>query len=279
MMPVLNWCVYALLNPLSISLLGIALAITIKLCFLRSQCNAERKKIIYICSWVLVMFSLVWLWFWSTKVAYKCIGGWLEQPYAKYATKDGFENSGAKTWGPLVEEYPCADAIVLLGGGMGCHTNGCPYSNMCNPADRVWHAVRLYRAGKAPLIIASGISDEYATKPLLEDFGIPESAMIFESDSVNTEQNAKFVEKVLGANRKVLLVTSAWHMRRSELLFRKYAPGLRVVPAPTDFEAMMTIMHPDGFRLAHLLPDPATLAQNCAMFKELLGLFGYTYIR
>jgi len=51
------------------------------------------------------------------------------------------------------------------------------------------------------------------------------------------QENAKFVETVLATkntkNAKILLVTSAWHMRRSLLMFKKYVPKLDVIPAAT----------------------------------------------
>ena len=291
MVDLINKLVYVVLNPFGVAMLGLLGAVGLKVLALFFVRNVKRRKRIFRLSWFLVCVSFMWAWVWSTKVVYKELGGWLERPYVKYADKESFAQSGEWTWGPVVEDYPNADAIVVLGGGMGCHTNGCPYANMSSPADRVWHAVRLYRAGKAPVIIASGCAEQWATKPLLRDFGIPEEAVIFETDSVNTEENAKFTDRLVHGLRaskmvgdqiskpRILLVTSAWHMRRSEFLFRKYAPGLEIIPSPTDFEATMTIMHPDGFRLNHILPDPAMLATNSAMLKEILGLVGYTIFR
>lgn len=288
MIDFINKSVYLFFNPLGVTGLGILLAVILKMIGLFAAKDLSCRRRMYRVACILLGLTFIWLWVWSTKAIYKELGGWLERPYVKYADKAKFDVSGSATWGPRVEEYPTADAIVILGGGMSCHTNGCPYANMSSPADRVWHAVRLYRAGRAPLIISSGYSDLWSTKPLLMDFGIPESAMLFETDSVNTEQNAKFVYRLLhdrqakdarGTKPRILLVTSAWHMRRSEFMFRKYAPDLDIIPAPTDFEATMSIMHPDGFRFNHLLPDPQMLAVNCAMFKEILGIVGYKLFR
>ena len=161
----------------------------------------------------------------------------------------------------LAEEMPEADAIVLLGGGMAAAPGHYPYADMAPAADRVWHAARLYKAGKAPLIIPSGSGDLASTVPLLRDFGVPQAAILVEGKARNTEENAKFVsvllEQMASANKpsssssqllnastpqraqakpKVLLVTSAWHMRRSLLMYERYAPNLEVIPAATDYE-------------------------------------------
>ena len=144
------------------------------------------------------------------------------------------------------EDAPSADAVVLLGGSMGANTNAYPYAEMWTGADRVWHAACLYKAGKAPRFIASGNGDRVSTLPLLLDFGVPESAVVFEDESRNTEENARFVERLLTASdksgtqlptandqqptKKILLVTSAYHMRRAMLMYRKYAQNHPPVP-------------------------------------------------
>ena len=100
---------------------------------------------------------------------------------------------------PIVkaEEAPKADAIVLLGGGMGSNKNVYPYAEMWGGADRVWHAARLYKAGKAPIVIPTGCGERDSAVPLLRDLGVPESAIMVEDAARNTEENARFVERML----------------------------------------------------------------------------------
>ena len=57
---------------------------------------------------------------------------------------------------PMVESFPEADVIVLLGGSMGIETNTSSYAEMATSADRVWQTARLYKAGKAQQVIATG---------------------------------------------------------------------------------------------------------------------------
>ena len=193
----------------------------------------------------------------------------------------------------MAEDAPKADAIVLLGGGMGANPRVYPYAEMWGGADRVWHAARLYNAGKAPMIIPTGCGERESSFPLLRDFGVPESAIIIEDAARNTEENARFVEKLINSRvehvervdekaveackPKVLLVTSAWHMSRSVLMYKKYAPSLEIIPAATDYEVRVRVGHP--FELGDLWPSADYLHGNTAMFKEWLGYWGYRLLR
>ena len=186
-----------------------------------------------------------------------------------------------------VETLPQADAIVVLGGGMCACRAVSPYAEMFAAADRAWHAARLYKAGRAPLVIPTGTGEESSTVPLLLDLGVPRTAIRVEDQARNTEENARFVERLLaGAGRaegaprpRVLLVTSAWHMRRSLLMYRRYAPGLDIVPAAADYDATMCHAMPAAGNMPKIFPDASSLAQTKVMFKELVGYWGYRILR
>lgn len=221
--------------------------------------------------------SFAWFWLWSTPMMYRWIGGSLEREWPVV----------------LAEDAPKADAIVLLGGGMGANPKVYPYAEMWSGADRVWHAARLYKAGKAPLVIPTGVGERESTLPLLLDLGVPESAVMVEDEARNTEENAKFVEKLINSRvehvervdendaearkPRALLVTSAWHMRRSVLMYRKYAPSLEIIPAAADYEATVCTGHPFCFK--DIWPDSVMLMVNSTMFKEYIGYWGYRLLR
>lgn len=254
-MYLLNKIVGGCLNPLVI---GLVMVVASGLCLWRNRRNMGLG---------LLVGSVAWFWLWSTPVMYRWLGGALESEW------------------PVVkaEDAPKADAIVLMGGGMGSNTNVYPYAEMWNGADRVWHAARLYKAGKAPVVIPTGAGERESAVPLLLDLGVPESAIVVEGEARNTEENAKFVEKMLeprntqNTRKTVLLVTSAWHMRRSVLMYRKYAPSLDVIPAATDYEATVNTCRP--FKFANLWPDANMLFVNSYIFKEYLGYWGYMILR
>ena len=186
------------------------------------------------------------------------------------------------------EEMPVADAIVLLGGATRAAVYPRSMTEMNEAGDRLLQAVRLYRDGKAPLIIASGGAIDWlgsATPEadgmleILEFMDIPPDSIIVESSARNTYENALRVREIaddLGIER-VLLVTSALHTPRSVGIFEKQ--GFTVVPAPTDFlvtrgdasAATASV----GARIYHLVSDAQYLALSTKALKEYLGIAVY----
>lgn len=171
---------------------------------------------------------------------------------------------------------PTADAIVVLGGGISPPSDDNPQPNLHDAADRVWHAARLFRAGKAPRLVLSGggdpdrrsVSEAQAMKQLLTEWHIPESAMLLEEHSRTTAENAQMTFKLLqrqGA-RSVLLVTSAMHMRRARALFEEV--GFTVIPAATDHGAQDTSRWPWWRKW---LPDTGALEGSSRALKEWVG--------
>ncbi|MBQ6137892.1 MAG: YdcF family protein [Kiritimatiellae bacterium] len=231
--------------------------------------------------------TVAWLWLWMTPAMTWVVGVPLEREFLV----DGRV--------PAVETFPEADAIVLLGGGMGAETNLSPYAEMWMSADRVWQAARLFKAEKASKIIATGDYAKDTTLPLLKEFGVGEEAVSF-LDARTTEEEAKGLRelfsraeriegeegsrkerkerkedsRVEGGEGKILLVTSAWHMKRARLMFKKYAPEIDVVCAPADFENLVM-----ATRKMPLLPDPYCFYINSTAFHEWVGIVGYRVFR
>lgn len=277
----LNKVVGAMLNPVAVALILMVIGIVFV--------SRGRKRL----ALGFVLGSAIWLWLWGTPLAYRFMGVALEREWPVV----------------LAEDAPKVDAIVILGGGMGVNTNVCVYAEMWGGADRVWHAARLWKAGKAPIVITSGAGDRESTVPLLRDLGIPDAAIVVEDKARNTEENAKFVEEILlersggvesvgvreferggvaksdspthprtySPTFKILLVTSAWHMRRSVLMFKRYAPNLDIIPAATDYEASIRMGH--EFSMTELLPSADYLSLNSSCFKEHIGYWGYRLLR
>ena len=70
-----------------------------------------------------------------------------------------------------------------------------------------------------------------------------------------------------GKAPRILLVTSAYHMSRAEMLFR--LAGLEVIPFPVDFQIKLGIT-PRSF-----IPSGETLKQTDAALKEIYGRVYY----
>ena len=250
MMYYLNKTVGFVISPIGIAILGGLVAL---LC--------ARLKRQHIAKW-LGWLTIAWLYLWMTPIMTWVVGVRLEREFLV----DGRV--------PMVETFPEADAIVLLGGSMGIETNISSYAEMWSGADRVWQVARLYKAGKAPIVIATGNGAIDTTLPLLKDFGLPGGIVSFH-DARNTEEEAKLVERM--GYKKILLVTSAWHMKRARLMFEKYAPSVEVVCAPADFENSMVAARP--FFFSGFLPDPGAFMGNSVALHEWVGIVGYKLFR
>lgn len=209
---------------------------------------------------ILLIVALGWLWLWSTPVFSDWIRASLERRYP-----------------PLpVAKLPAVDAIVVLGGAMeAAKPPERLYPDLNAAADRVWHAARLFRAGKAPLILVSGGNlpwsgidrpEAAVIAELLQEFGVPATAIVLEPNSRTTRENrdnSLLILHSLGVHR-ILLVTSALHMPRALALFE--ATDLEAIPAPTDFEVHERPQHP-----LRWLPDAQALSDSSRAFKEYLG--------
>ncbi|KHD07711.1 hypothetical protein PN36_15880 [Candidatus Thiomargarita nelsonii] len=181
-----------------------------------------------------------------------------------------------------IESSPVADAVVVLGGGVGSAEPPRLAPDLNQASDRVLHAARLYRAGKAPVVIVSGggIAWQDATKPItipmktiLQECGVPATAIIMETNSLNTYQNALETKRILekqGLNR-VLLVTSALHMPRALATLR--SAGINAIPSPTDFEGIDR----EQRTILDWLPQANILERTTRIIKEYMGLAVYRW--
>ena len=254
-MYVLNKIVWFFLNPLVVPLVGAIVGATL----------CRRRAI-----WRILLFaSLALLWFESTMMCVCLLGLPLERKYL--ATQS-------------VDSLPNADAIVLLGGGIGKNED-MTYPDMFEGADRVWHAARLWKAGKAPFVVVSGSNDLNAAVPLLLDLGVPREAIVVDNKSRNTYENSRFTERLLleraeamaasNAMRavdavppNVLLVTSAWYMPRACGNFSR--TSLSVVPAACDFSTFNSY-HGVWHWWDWIAPSADSMMRTNYLFKEWLG--------
>ncbi|MEA3290907.1 MAG: YdcF family protein, partial [Pseudomonadota bacterium] len=145
-----------------------------------------------------------------------------------------------------VAEVEQGDLIVTLGGALSLPLAPRLEPDMTGSADRIWHAARLYKAGKAPRVFVAGGNvfpgyhehgEAAYTSKLLQEWGVPAVDIAFETGSRSTAENAWATKNHLRENgpdkAKVLLVTSAAHMPRALAVFR--AAGIDAVPAATDY--------------------------------------------
>lgn len=247
----INKIVGWVLSPLGVAFLGAAFSWTLW--------RLRWRKTSRALAWTLAIS----LWFLSTGFGVRLIGVPLEY---------GAEYSGfmPKFCGDI-RGLPKADAICVLGGGVGYHEN-CHALEMNLSSDRVRQGARLYRAGLAPKVICTSKGTPLSTAPLLEEMGVDPKAIVCLEEPRNTEEEAATI-KSYGVKR-ILLVTSAWHMKRAKARFVNQ--GFEVVEAPTDYEMSAVAEKPIEF--ADFVPNADALLRNSDAIKEWIGRFGYWVI-
>lgn len=198
---------------------------------------------------------------------------------------------------PPLESGQTADAIVVLGGGTVTKSPPRQTVELNGAADRIIYAAQLYRDGTAPYVVLGGSyigwrdgevrTEDGIASPASEMaemmsgiLGIPEEALLTQDRSLNTYEEAVEDAKLLkekGLNR-ILLVSSATHMRRAVPLFEKQ--GLEVIPAPTDYsfsdqEWENLLRFDAATALSFVIPTVSNMSALQNAMKEYLGYFTY----
>lgn len=132
----------------------------------------------------------------------------------------GLGAAGLTTAGSLLvipEQAQAADVILVLGG------DGPP---------RAVRAAALFRAGLAPRVLVSGDGDCRDIQDIIVAHGVPLEAVLLECESRNTYENAALSAPLLTGlhARKVLLVTSWFHLHRALACLTSAAPTVRWLP-------------------------------------------------
>ena len=178
--------------------------------------------------------------------------------------------------GPLkISQVPQkADCIVVFAGGVGeSGKAGQGYE------ERVEYAVELYKKGYADSIMFSSgymyiFKEPMLMKALAVSLGVPESAIILEDKAGNTYYNVMFTKEILNKKgwRRVLLVSSPYHMRRVALVAKKIAPQIEIIYTPLPHSLFYSHgIDSEGRRLF----KQANLEQIEGVIHEYLGILLY----
>lgn len=147
-------------------------------------------------------------------------------------------------------------------------------------ADRYLHTLMLYKKGHIRKIIVSGglgllrkthHSEAAEVRTLLLLAGVPQTDILLEDKSHNTYENAQFTRRLLRRHpeiKSVLLVTSAFHMRRASACFNKAGIGHTIFPA--DFYSSDRLA-----KFEFLIPSEEALSQWSRLVREVGGYLVY----
>jgi uncharacterized SAM-binding protein YcdF (DUF218 family) len=177
---------------------------------------------------------------------------------------------------PLQDVLVKADAVVVLGGGVrDLSWIPAPPAPSDAAFSRLVAGIQLVRSLKIPLVLSGGsgsiapglVREADAMREIAVRMGIPADWIRTDAVSRNTWENAKETRKILG-NDTIILVTSAFHMKRAAGLFRKQ--GFTVIPAPVSYQAETRTRS-----FADLLPRAAYLDTSSLALSEYISYFWY----
>ena len=171
-----------------------------------------------------------------------------------------------------------ADAIVVLSGMLEINEVGdSTYIEWGDP-DRFFGGIALFKAGKAQKLVFTGgkmpwdnakktegeVLKEYAISN-----GIDSKKIFVTKDVENTADEAVAVKGLISPSKRIILVTSAYHMYRAKRLFEKQ--GFIVTPYKVDYKAAghMEITFMD------FLPNANNLELTETGIKEVIGRLFY----
>jgi len=187
----------------------------------------------------------------------------------------------------VIQDVKTADAIIVLSGMIEERKNA-PLGEWSGAVDRFEGGVDLFKAGRAPLLIFTGgwVPWTPNAKPEGEilaqravNAGVPKDKILVTGKVQNTEEEAIAVAQlcsrrlVVGRKPRIILVTSAFHMKRAGMLFRKN--GFEVTPFPVDFQTSEN----SGITPLSFLPTAHDSAMSETAIREMIGFAYYWVLR
>jgi uncharacterized SAM-binding protein YcdF (DUF218 family) len=240
---VLKKIISTFLMPLPLGVLFILLGI-----FFLTKQKYRRAK-------YLLTFSVLWLFVFSYSPVVDTLLYQIESSY------------------PTLKKAPQESKYIYLLGGGHNDDERLPITSQVSSESvvRLTEAIRLYRElENKPKIIVSGYSGPYSNTPhatmqnrLAQALGIPKTDIIISPEPQDTEEEAINAKNIIGS-RKFILVTSAYHMKRSMIWFEKQ--GLHPTPAPTYHQATNK-----NYKYTDILSSHA-LMNSRVIFHEVLGM-------
>lgn len=164
-----------------------------------------------------------------------------------------------------------ASSVVVLGGGANTDAIIKAYPDAFK---REFYGFYLAKEKGLPLIFsAGGVKQTKEANSAKSDFSLMQKlsnskiAIYYEDKSLNTKQNAKFSAKLfdrLKLPKNIYLVTSAYHMKRAIIYFKK--AGFKVTPKAVDFKVEKECNFYD------YLPKMRNFANSYKAIHEYIGI-------
>jgi uncharacterized SAM-binding protein YcdF (DUF218 family) len=171
-----------------------------------------------------------------------------------------------------------ADAIVVLSGMLLINEVGSSTYVEWGDPDRFFGGIALFKVGKAQKLVFTGgkmpwdkakktegeVLKEYAMSN-----GVPSEKILVTKDVGNTAEEAKAVKELISPSKKIILVTSAYHMYRAKKLFER--EGFSVVLYNVDYK----VGRNKETVIMDFLPNTVSLMLTETGIREMIGRIYY----
>ncbi len=242
------------LLPVFVLPLGVVFLFLLLACWRRSR-------------WPIITAAVI-LYLSSIEIVSQNLIGWLESRYPSVP----------------IAEVERADAIVVLGGIFGPPVKPGHLVNFGDAVDRLEGGIALQQAGKAPMLVFTGgrIPWEKRIRVEGEDSrevaiarGVPAEKIIITREVGNTADEAKAVADLMREKKwkRIILVTTGWHMPRAAWLFRRAGVECTIFPVDFCYDPARPIT------LLDFLPKSNALASSETALRELYGNLFYRIFR
>ncbi len=178
-----------------------------------------------------------------------------------------------------------ADGIVVLSGGRHLPPGSSTIIEWNDP-DRFIAGINLIKANKSKKLFFTGGASPFNNNLPPEgsiyieeaiEQGIPRKYLYTTKPVFNTLQEAKAIANILNQEKtlnqkKVILITSAFHMRRAKSIFER--EGIKVQPYPVDFKTGKYFLNSLNNPLAWV-PRAKNLYDSSRAIREIIGIIIY----
>lgn len=181
-----------------------------------------------------------------------------------------------------IDKVELSDAIVVLGGYFGPAAAPGFLPNLNEACERLEGGIVLWQQRRAEWLVFTGaqlpwervISEGERAKGVAISRGVPAEQVLVTRPVSTTADESLAVANLIRERRwrKVILITTAWHMPRATRLFRKV--GVNVVAFPVDYEAGPI----PTWNLLSFLPRAESFGITETILHEWLGLAYYSLL-
>ena len=184
-----------------------------------------------------------------------------------------------KYYYPNLKGVTKADAIVVLSGMMRINEFENNHILEWGDIDRFFKAIELYFSKKSNTIIFTGgkspynitkISEGDVLKQYAIKFGVKMNDILVTKEVLNTAEESIAVKNLIGIKKSIILVTSAFHMKRAKSIFEK--KGFKVIPYKVDYKTPPNL----SLNFIDFLPSSSGLRRTEIALRELLGRLYYS---